>query len=267
MTPDWLSLLSEWNLNPTIWLGCVALGALYLYTTGAWKGRALAFATRQERIFFFSGLAILFLALASPLDVWGDEYLQSAHMFQHMLLTLVVPPLLILGLPAEVTSPLRSHPALLQIARLLTSPLVAYAVFNLVFLVWHVPALYEAAKANEGIHVVEHLSFLFTASLTWWPIFNSSRELPPLAPGVQILYLFLQGIPSTVLTAIIVFAPGILYPSYIDAPRVFGLSPDMDQQIAGLLMGALGMLLYLAILTYVFFRWQRREETIRIHAS
>jgi cytochrome c oxidase assembly factor CtaG len=256
VTPGWPALLSEWNFAPSLWIGVAALAVLYLIATRKPGHRA----TRAERSFFFAGLAGLLLALASPLDAWADTYLQSAHMLQHILLTLVASPLLVLGLPAWITSPLRSHPSLMRAGRFLTSPLVAYAVFNLTFLVWHVPALYEAALGNEAIHVAEHLSFLATACLTWWPVFSSSAELPPLAPGVQILYLFLQGIPSTVLTAIIVFSPGLLYPTYADAPRVFGITPEMDQQIAGLLMGALGMLIFLTILTFVFFRWEHQDS-------
>jgi putative membrane protein len=262
VTPNWFVLLSEWNFDPSLWLGFAAIIALYLAVCGPWRARFAASrpVSQNQKTWFFLGLGIIFVALVSPLDSWADEYLQSAHMFQHMLLTMAAPPMLILGTPSWLVDALVRQPFWLRLGRLLIHPVVAFGLFNLTFLVWHLPALYEAALENEAIHVVEHLSFIVTGVITWWPIFSTSATLPPISPGFQILYLFLQGIPTTVLTAIIVFSPGILYPTYLDAPRVFGIDAMMDQQIAGLEMGSLGMVVYLFILTIVFYRWMNREN-------
>jgi len=261
--PDWANLLSEWTWDPSIWIGVALLIGLYLAATGRWRTRFAGSRPRKrsQTILFLISMLVLWFALVSPLDTWGDEYLQSAHMLQHMLLTLVVPPFFILGLPDWLVHAAFQRPALRKIGRILTHPVLAYSIFNITFMAWHIPNLYEAALLNENIHIVEHLAFIVTGVLNWWPIFSTSRDLPPIGPGFQILYLFLEGIPTTVLTAIIVFAPDILYPTYANAPRVFGISSGMDQQIAGLEMGALGMVIYLAILTLVFYRWMSNEDS------
>ena len=261
MTPNWLALLSEWSWEPSVLVGIAAASGLYWAVCGPWRKRFAGSrpVNRRQVTWFAAAMLILFVALISPLDTWGDEYLQSAHMLQHMLLTLGVPPMLILGTPAWLIDALLRRPAWRRIGRVLTHPALAYGLFNLIFLVWHLPALYNAALENENIHIVEHLSFLVAGVITWWPIFSTSAELPPISPGFQILYLFLQGIPTTVLTALIVFAPNVLYPTYLNAPRVFGIDAMMDQQIAGLEMGSLGMVVYLFILTIVFYRWMNRE--------
>ncbi len=139
--------------------------------------------------------------------------------------------------------------------------MIAFFLFNATFLIWHIPAVYEASLHNESIHIIGHLSFLVIGVINWWPIFSPFKDFPAIAPGFQILFLFLEGIPSTVLTAIIVFAADILYPTYAQAPRVFGLSAADDQQIAGLAMGSVSMVFYLMILTFVFFRWIKLEES------
>jgi putative membrane protein len=263
VTPNWLELLSEWNWEPSVLLGIAALGGAYLVFSGPLRSRFASSrpVSRSQATWFAGAMLVLFMALVSPLDNWGDTYLQSAHMFQHMLLTLAVPPMLILGTPHWMVRALVNRPFWLRAGRVLTHPALAYGLFNLVFMVWHLPVLYEAALNNEAIHIVEHLCFLVTGVITWWPIFSMTPELPPISPGFQILYLFLQGIPTTVLTALIVFAPDVLYPTYLAAPRVFGIDAMMDQQIAGLEMGSLGMVVYLFILTIVFYRWMNREAS------
>jgi putative membrane protein len=99
-----------------------------------------------------------------------------------------------------------------------------------------------------------------TGALNWWPILSPLPELPRLSPPGQILYLFLEAVPATVLGALIVFAPTVLYPTYAAAPRVLGLDALADQQIAGLVMWTPGGLIYLGALTAVFFTWFGREE-------
>jgi putative membrane protein len=196
----------------------------------------------------------------SPLDAWSDEYLFSAHMAQHLILMLLIPPMLILGFPEWILRKAGEVPWIRKWGRFLTRAISAFIIFNLVLIVWHIPVVYEAALENEGLHISEHLSFLAAGVINWWPIFSTSKDFPPISSGLQIIFLFLEGIPSTILTGIIVFASDVLIPTYAEAPRVFGISAIEDQQIAGLSMGAVSMIYYLAIMTFVFFRWMRLEE-------
>ena len=105
---------------------------------------------------FFSGIAIAALALGSPLHSVGEAYLLTAHMAQHLIVTLVVPPLLITGIPAWMIRPVLTWPPIAPVARILLSPVPAFVIFNGVFLIWHAPAFYELALAVPAIHAIPH---------------------------------------------------------------------------------------------------------------
>lgn len=252
-----------WNFDPAILIGLALQAGAYLACVGPLRTRFPgAEPVPPVRIqTFLLGVLVLFIALCSPIETLGDRYLLSAHMVQHMLMTLIAPPLLLLGTPRWLFRPLLRLPLALPLGRLITSPLAAFVSFNLVFALWHVPSYYEATLRSTPIHILEHALFFATATLTWWPIFSPMDELPRMADPAQCLYLFLASIPPTILGALITFA-GVLYPTYARAPRVWGLSPETDQQIAGLLMWIPGSLIFLLVLTIVFFRWFNNEEHI-----
>jgi putative membrane protein len=264
--PDrsWEFWLAGWSFEPSIIFGLAALYAVYLIATG--RGRTRFKGSRPlasgQFAAFTSGVIVLVVALLSPLDRLGDLYWFTAHMTQHLLLTLVAPPLLIAGTPGWLFEPLRAWRRLLGIARLLANPYVGFVSFNMVFALWHVPAWYGAALVSEPVHILEHLTFVGTALLTWMPVLSPTPLLPRLAPPVQVLYLFLQSLPATVLGAIIAFGSSPLYSFYVQAPRVWGLSVMEDQLYAGLVMWIGGSLIWLLALTIVFFKWFGREEPI-----
>lgn len=259
-SPDptgWLH--SDWNLQPTVLLGLFALVAAYLYWTGPRNRRRADAAERPlsagQRAAFLGGVLTLLVALGPPLDDWADHYLLSAHMLQHLLLTLLAPPLLLLGTPAWLLAPILRRPLPARLGYGLTRPLVAFAVSNLVFALWHVPALYEAALFSEPLHVLEHNLFLGTALLAWWPILGPLPAWPRLAPLLRCLYLFAQTIPGAIVGAFITFAAPGLYRPYDTARRIFGLDLATDQELAGLLMWVVASTVYLLLITVTFFRW------------
>jgi putative membrane protein len=116
------------------------------------------------------------------------------------------------------------------------------------------------ALGSEPVHILEHLTFFATAALTWWPIFSPLDELPPMQPGLQVIYLFLQSLPPTILGAILTFASEPLYATYVRAPRLWGMDVLTDQQLAGLIMWIPGSLVFFGVLTVVFIRWLNRDE-------
>jgi len=251
-----------WNWEPSVIAGVALLTAAYLGAIGPLR-RKLLHAPKvglAKVVWFLLGMLVILFALVSPLDTLSDHYLFSAHMLQHLLLTLVAPPLLLLGVPAWFFQPIFRLPRLRRAAILFTNPLLAFILFNAVFLLWHVPAAYEAALNNERIHLIEHLSFIATAILFWWPILNPLTDLPRLPYAAQILYLFLAAVPTTILGALIIFAPSILYQTYAIAPRIYNISPMNDQQIAGIIMAMPAGMIYLGALSAVFFTWLSREE-------
>jgi cytochrome c oxidase assembly factor CtaG len=267
MTAEAAMIWREWSWEPSVIVGCLVLAGLYLGAAGPWRRRLQAAAGLAEApissgkvAWFLGGLAVAALALLSPLDELGDTYLFSAHMLQHLLLVLGAAPMLLLGTPGWMLAPLLRRPAVRGAGRWLTHPVPAFLIFNINFIAWHFPALYQATLVNENIHILEHLLFLATAVLNWWPVLGPAQELPRLPYAGQMLYLFLEAIPGTVLGALFVFADGPLYPFYIAAAHPFGLSAETDQQLSGLLMGTLSSLVYLAALGGVFMAWLEQEE-------
>jgi putative membrane protein len=142
----------------------------------------------------------------------------------------------------------------------LTRPIVAFALYNVVFTAWHIPAAYDLMMRNHDVHVAMHLSILVTAVILWWPVVTPVRELNHLSYGGQILYLFLLGVAMTPLAAIISLSDSLLYPWYASAPRLWGLTPELDQQLGGLIMWVPGTAVLWAAITVAFFKWSSSEE-------
>src|SRR5689334_16710441 len=221
-----------WNWDPLILIGIALQVGIYLACVGPLRARFPgAEPVPPARVqTFLLGSLVLFIALCSPIETLGDGYLLSAHMIQHLLITLVAPPLWLIGTPRWLFRPLLRLPLALPVGRVITSALFAFLAFNVVFAAWHVPAYYDATLRSAPLHALEHVIFIVTATLTWWPVFSPLDELPRMSDPAQCLYLFLESIPPTILGALITFAGWILYPTYAHAPRVWGLSAALDQQ-------------------------------------
>ncbi|MGH2514723.1 MAG: cytochrome c oxidase assembly protein [Ktedonobacterales bacterium] len=253
MTPLWL----QWNFDPFLVLGIALLTAAYFYALGPLR-RRYGWAETVDRgqvAWFVSGTLLLFIALCSPLDTLGDDYLFSAHMIQHMLLALVVPPLWLLGTPDWMLAPLFRLASVVRVAKGLTNPVVAFGLFNADMWLWHAPALYDATLANDQIHILEHLTFIVFGVLFWWPILSPVRALPRISKGFGILYSFLACQPMVALGALITFAANPLYAPYVTAPRILGSTPLGDQQLGGLIMWLPTNIPYVIALSALFFQW------------
>jgi putative membrane protein len=240
----------------------VACGVAASAWAWAWYGRGGR--PRPGPALRFGGaLLALLLALNGPLHDLSDWYLFSAHMVQHLVLTLVVPPLLLTGLPGwmldALLRPLLAFRASAALVRAATRPLPAFSVYAVALIGWHLPGPYNTALEVHNWHVAEHLVLLAAATLGWWPILSPSRRLPPLPYAAQLLYLFVFGMPMTVVAAMITGAERVLYPFYETAPRLFDLTPLADQRLGGVIMWVPSGLIPLAAFTVVFFRWAAAE--------
>jgi putative membrane protein len=288
-------LWSDWNIQPTVAIGLLALVAGYLYVMrgaerpspsvptltpqppspismgeGHWKPRSRLQretgsggegATPRQKAAFIGGALTLFVALGPPLDDWSDHYLLLAHMVQHLLIILLAAPLLLAGTPGWLLEPLTRNRVTNAIGYWLTRPLIAFIVANAVFVLWHLPLFYEMALRSEPIHVLEHMTLLATALLAWWPILGPLPQWPRLALPLQSLYFFAMTIPGAMVGAFITYAEPGLYSPYDTARRIFGIDLATDQQAAGLLMWVVVSAIYLLLITFSFFRWARQEET------
>ncbi len=252
----------SWALHPSVIIGTGLLGALYFWGIGPLRRRRALGppATPWQIASFSAALVVLLFALNGPMHDLSDYYLFSVHMVQHLLLTLLFPPLLIAGTPGWLLSPILSRPPILRVARVLTYPVVAAGLYTVTIAAWHVAPAYDLMMRDHEVHIATHIMFMVAATIMWWPVMSPSPELPPLSPGLAILYLFLVGIPMQLVAAMITLADEVLYPWYSSAPRMWGLSPLDDQRLGGLLMWVPGNLWMFLAIGIVFFRWARKSE-------
>ena len=277
---------TNFTIHPSTAIGITALGALYAWRAhrgpsavdgvpvvlGASVSEAPAAAPAAahgtsggratpslgQRASFFGALTLLFLTLNGPLHDLSDTYLFSAHMVQHLIMTLVIPPLMIVGTPGWMLRPALRHPVVGAMARRLTGLGACFMLFNVVLSFWHLPPMYNLALAHHSVHIVQHLMFLVASVLMWWPLTSPLPELPRAAYPAQMLYCFLMVIPMSVISIYIVMADSLLYPQYAIAPRLLGITPMMDQQYGGLIMWIPGGVFFYAVMTVVFFKWVGR---------
>lgn len=248
----------EWSLHPSTVVGLLGLAAIYLIR--AETGKPGEQVSGWRKLSFFSALFVIFGSLNGPIHDLSDNYLFSGHMVQHLLLTMLMPPLMLAGVPGWMLRPLLGFGGIRAIATRITRPLACFLIFNVVIAGWHVPALYNAAMESHDIHILEHLMFMAAAVLMWWPLASQLPELPRLAYPGQMLYSFLMIIPMSVIAVYIVMADTILYPYYASAPRIMNLSPMEDQMLGGLIMWVPGGVIFMIIMTVVFFKWAARGE-------
>jgi putative membrane protein len=274
--------LREFSVHPSTAIGIAAFGAAYIWRARQGPsaadlqpvsgGAAPSIAphtpvagisvgpTMGQRLSFFTALALLFVTLNGPLHDLSDFYLFSAHMVQHLILTLVVPPLMIYGTPGWMLRPLLRRPALYRFARRTTSVVACFVIFNLVLAFWHLPPLYNLALAYHPVHITQHLMFIAASVLMWWPLMSPLPDLPRAPYPAQMLYCFLMVIPMSIISIYIAMADTLLYPAYAIAPRIMGITPMDDQQYGGLIMWIPGGVFFYAVMTVVFFKWSARGE-------
>jgi putative membrane protein len=233
--------------------------AAAIYATGLWRlwrraGRGRGVQTWRAAC-FAGAMVALGLALIWPFDVLGGVFL-SAHMVQHVLLTTVAAPLLVLSAP--IAASLWALPAAARrlvggVARTggirrgwhyLTLPLFAWAFYATSLWLWHMPRLYEAAARDDLVHALEHVSFLASALVLWWTALLSVRT-SALGASAGIFLLFTTALQDGLLGALLAFAPRPLYGVYAEAAHLLGHDPVADQQVAGIIMWIFGGLVYL----------------------
>ncbi|MDP9300060.1 MAG: cytochrome c oxidase assembly protein, partial [Actinomycetota bacterium] len=219
----------------------------------------------HARLAFFAGLGVVAIALTGPIDAAVTTSF-SVHMIQHLLLTMIAAPLLLLGAPITLAlqawpgtprgwllATLRSAPA-----RLLGNPLVAWALFFVVLWGIHFTGLYEAALRNDGLHALEHIALLVTALLFWMPIVRADPIPSGLSHPARILYLFVAMPAMAFLGLTIVSSRHVLYPAYAQADGV--ARALADQRAAGAIMWAGAMVLIVPALAFVLLDWMHADE-------
>jgi putative membrane protein len=260
----WLAGLSAWDRV----FGAALVVAVTLYAVGLrrlWRQAGARHGLRLGHVLAYAGaLLSLAVALFSPLDALADV-LFSAHMGQHELLMLVAAPLLVIAQPfvaylfalppaarARIVKAASWRP-LQAISRTLTSPIVALVLHAVALWIWHVPRLFEGALAHEAVHALQHFCFFVTAALFWWALVHG--RYGRLGYGAAVLFVFLTGLHSGLLGAMLTFAGRPWYPTYVARTHTHGVDALEDQQLAGLLMWIPAALVFLLVGLALLAAW------------
>jgi putative membrane protein len=249
-----------WHAHPSVWvvMGLVAGG--YAAALALLGPRLGGQASRRQTATFFAGVLVMWVAADWPIHDLAEDFLFSAHMTQHILLTLVVPPLLLAGTPAWLIRWLLSPAMLSGMVKRIARPLPAAIIYNVVLVFTHWPPVVDAALNSEVIHFGAHCLIFFTALNMWFPVMNRLPEFPMMSPPARMLYLFLQSVIPTVPASFLTFADGVIYKHYATVPHPFNMTAVGDQQFAGALMKVLGGGILWGVIVVMFFRWYADEQ-------
>jgi putative membrane protein len=288
-TPAWAEearagTMPGWTWPPYIILPLLLVGILYaLGTVRMWRRRQRA--RRQSArnylpaIYFSAGWLSLLLALDSPMHELSEQ-LFWVHMTQHEVLMLVSAPLLVLGRPLlpflwVMPAPIRLGMAAFSRSTIfrflwgkLSAPLSAWFIFAAALWIWHAPKLFAATLDSEWIHATQHISFLAASLLFWWALLDGRGGR--LGYGGALLYVFTMALHSSILGALLTFAPTVWYTPYLATAPAWHLSALEDQQLGGLIMwvpaGALLLIFTLVLMAKWLQESDRRWEYTRTAA-
>ncbi|SFE81875.1 cytochrome c oxidase assembly protein [Blastococcus tunisiensis] len=263
LTPE--TLWTAWSADPVVVAGLLL--ALWAYLRG--RGRRAVDGERWRARCFGGALVAIAVALLSPLDAVSGA-LASAHMVQHLLLTLIAAPLLVLsapgarlvrGSPAAVRraiGPLRRRLRLGRVAHALRHPGTAWLLHVGTFWAWHAAVLYDAAVRNTAVHALEHATFLLTGVLFWRTVIGVRAARVP--AGLGVLLLFGLAMSSALLSLLLTFGRSPWYTAYGETTHVWGLAPLADQQLAGAIMWVPAGLVHVVVAVGLLVAWIRGTE-------
>ena len=281
--PTLIGALSAWSTDPLPWAGTlIAAGAYLMAARSVNRSNPRVPIPTWRVVAWLAGLASILVALGSALDLYAGGLL-SVHMVQHLLLAMVAPPLLALGAPItlllRVAKPGARRRLILpilhsRVVRVVASPWVAWPVFTIAMFLTHFSPLYNAALEDPAVHIAEHLIYLATGTLFWWPIVAADPIPQRLGYPARVAYVVLQMPVNAAVGLAIYFAPTVLYAHYATIDRTWGPSTVTDQQIGGAIMWGVGDLLLLMTVPLIVAAWMRadarksrRDDARRVAAS
>jgi cytochrome c oxidase assembly factor CtaG len=267
--PTLVNLVFGWSFDPLVWLPAIVALVVWRSAVRRVNRAHPANPVKPFRTWsWVAGVAVLLIALDSGLAAY-DTTLFSMHMIQHLLLTLVAPPLLLYAGPIvlllRVSSPETRRRWILpvlhsRVVRWLSFPVVAWVLFAAVMWGSHFSGLFDLALENEWVHRFEHVLYLFAALLFWWPVCGPDPSPWRMQPSVRVLYVGMQMPQNTFLALAIYAASTPLYAHYVTTVRSWGPTPLEDQQAAGGIMWLGGDLLFLAAIILLVHAWIKDDE-------
>jgi putative membrane protein len=252
------SLLTSWRLEPLQLVPLVLVGLLYARRVRTLRGRGTE--VESWRLWSFgTGLALLFLALASPIDAFGEEQFLSFHMLQHMLIGDLAPLAMVAGLTGPILRPVLSLRWIGDL-RALAHPLIALPLWAIDLGVWHVPYLYEGALHHDALHALEHACFFGFGALMWAPVIEVLPAPAWFGTGIKVGYIVCVRIFETILGNVFLWAGSVFYPFYEQPTERWGISALSDQGIAGGVMMLEGSLVTIGALAWLVLRLAGESE-------
>src|SRR3984893_8422635 len=251
------AVFSSWEFNPWVLIPTLIIGFLYARGWRQLRRRAPHRFGLSQLMAFCAGLVTILCALLSPLDAFAG-WLLTVHMIQHLLLMMVAPPLilhgapylpLLSGLPHDLlkdgVGPFLGSRVLRKVGSIVAHPIFSWSAFVFTSVAWHAPPMYELALRSPTWHQLEHLCFLTTAILFWWPIIQPWPWVARVPRWALIPYLFVADFQNTALSAFLMFYERVLYPTYQTVPRITSMTPLEDQAAAGAIMWVAGSIFFL----------------------
>ncbi|HZT90480.1 MAG TPA: cytochrome c oxidase assembly protein [Gaiellaceae bacterium] len=251
------SLLSPWSFEPLQIVPTVVVAVLYVRRcrTLAREGRPVP---GWRRFSFWTGIALVVLALNSPLDYLGEHDFFFMHMLQHVVLGDLAPLCFVAGMTGPILRPVLALPVVDRL-RVLTHPLVALPVWAVDLYVWHIPFLYDGALHHDAVHALEHFMFFTCGCLIWEPVLETLPAPQWFGTGTKIGFIFAVRLIETVLGNVFIWSSSAFYGVYRHAPE-WGITPVHDLNLGGVVMMAEGSIVTLGVLVWLFLRMAAEGE-------
>jgi cytochrome c oxidase assembly factor CtaG len=252
--------VSDWNFDPVLLAVTLALLGGYLAAVGPLRERLGEDVSRRKVILFIAGWLTLAVAVFSPLDTIGRRYLFTASALQLLLITSLAAPLMLAGLPEWLVERLLPLRALRQMTRGFLFAVVAIVLFNGALLIWQITPLFEASLRNTAAHNLRLLTLLVAGIINWWPLLTPLDRHTRFASPFQIFYIAAESVPLDLFGLVCIFVGHVFYPTYANAPRLFGISALNDQALAGVLLAIPNNVFDFILMSVVFFGWIERSD-------
>jgi putative membrane protein len=252
------SLLTSWTFEPLQLVPLAIVAAAYAVRarTLARRGQPVP---RWRLALFATGIALLLLALVSPIAVIGEEELFAVHMLQHVLIGDLAPLCLLGGLTGPLLRPVLAF-GLVERLRALANPLVALPLWAALIVFWHVPALYDGAVRHDVVHAFEHLGFFTAGVIVWLPVLETLPAPEWFGTGAKLGYVLAVRFVETVIANVFLWSGSPFYGEYVHAVAPWGIGADADQALAGAVMMAEGGIVTLIALAWLFLRLAEEGE-------
>ena len=264
-----IEFISSWNYSSLFFYFLIITFLVYLI--GSLKLLAISKNNKQLLKFYrgLLGYILLIFSLVGPISAFEDTF--WIHMIQHLILIMLVPPLILSGLffsanlwffpriiRVGIADFIRPQKPFRKILNLITSPRFGLIFYIISLWTWHLPIFFNYALNYSLVHNLEHLSFLLSGVLFWWPVIGLSIGAKKISIPMRIVYLLLAVTPTAVVAAFITLADSVIYGE--DIPRLLNIAAIEDQKIGGLIMWIPGNTIFIATLTVLFFKWSYNQS-------